>query len=91
MLIFFFFPKLTNKKCANNCNSTQNIKKTKKGGEKTKNKKQKPTTQIRDVNDMKFALLLSNRSFPLAFNSVLNDPEARKASESPPHSRAFAD
>lgn len=54
-------------------------------------KKQKPTTQIRDVNDMKFALLLSNRSFPLAFNSVLNDPEARKASESPPHSPAFAD
>lgn len=38
MLIFFFFPKLTNKKCANNYNSTQNIKKTKKGGEKTKNK-----------------------------------------------------
>lgn len=41
------------------------ISKTKKGEKKTHT----PT---------KFALLLSNRSFPLAFNSVLNDPEARK-------------
>lgn len=41
--------------------------------DKKQNKKNPP-----HVNDMKFALLLSNRSFPLAFNSVLNDPEARK-------------